>query len=260
MGSIFDGMHQALLPLEVSSVIKYYTPSHNIIDQKDKLRQYRIAKPKASSPLNREVYLFKNLDTSDVITMAEAYTRQIHSIVEFAGLEFNSNNIVTYSDTAVDPYDVMHMKSFFDIPDFMAYLCTNFNIMDTTRYNPNSVDGRLWKVGIFNDRYMSLPKVDVIGITISHVSRLPGTLIRSSIPDMNHDTLYTLRKQIGREYLIRNKLEGGVVYDGMEYNGQPVGGRFHLYIVVDGDLQFLSVSGHLIAQILYSTMYGTLDL
>ena len=85
-------------------------------------------------------------------------------------------------------------------------------------------------------------------------------LIRSAIPAMDHDTLYVLRKQIGRDYLVKNKIEGGVVYDGMKYNGKEVSGRYHLYLVNDGDLEFLSVSGHLIAQILYSTMFGTLDL
>jgi hypothetical protein len=258
--TIFNGIHEALLPLEVSSIIKYYTPSTDVDGQRKRVQQYRIAKNEASSPLNREVYLFKNLDTKHVITLAEAYSTQIRNVVEFAGLEFNPDSRLVYSDTAVDPYDITHLKSFFDVPDFMAYLGTNFNIMDGTRYNPNSRDGRLWKVGIFNNRYMSLPKADVIGTTVSHVSRLPGTLIRSSMPDMNHDTLYTLRKQIGREYLILNRIEGGVVYEGMEYAGQTVGGRFHLYMVVKGDLEFLSISGHLIAQILYSAMYGTLDM
>jgi hypothetical protein len=258
--NIFNEMHDALLPLEVSSVIKYYTPSSNINEQMSMLHNYRLVKNRASSSLNREIYLTKNMDVNDTMSISEAYRRQIDSIIEFAGLEFDVDQRQTFSDTAVDPYDIPHLESFFDVPDFMAYLATNFNIMDDTRYNPNSKDGRLWKVGIFNTRFISIPKLDVIGTTISHVSRLPGTLIRSSIPDMDHDDLYTLRKQIGRNYLINNKIEGGVVYNGMEYNGKEVGGRFHLYIVNNGDLEFLSVSGHLIAQILYSTMYGTVDL
>ena len=101
---IFNGMHEALLPLEVSSVIKYYTPSFNIVDQKHKLQQYRMAKNNASSPLNREVYLFKNLDTDHVITLSEAYSKQVRNIVEFAGLEFDYGRVLTYGSTAVSLY------------------------------------------------------------------------------------------------------------------------------------------------------------
>lgn len=166
---------------------------------------------------------------------------------------------LTYSDHAIDLNMVKNMSTFYDIPAFLSYLSMNFYIDSDIRYDPSARDARIWKVIVFNDRNFSIPNVDMVTTTISHFARVPGTQIRQTLSEMDKDGLYEVRRYIGLRWLRSHGIPGGVITTGFHLRGQRIGGRAHLYYVQNGETQYASISGHMIAQILWCSMYGSLD-
>jgi hypothetical protein len=101
--------------------------------------------------------------------------------------------------------------------------------------------------------------MDTIASTISGVARLAGTMIRAAVPEMRDDTLYNVRRVVGLKYLRSKGISGNVIPSGATLNGVRIGGRVHLSYREDGATLYLSISGHMISEIMYNSMYESLD-
>jgi hypothetical protein len=221
-----------------------------------------LTKPDASGKLNREIYAVMGIDVEDSLTLETIYQRQIANIVAYSGVEVplrQRSGGLTYNDWAIGGNMLSKVGTVYSLPHFSAYLGINFPTSDGMNWDPSSRDAAAWMVLVTRSSKFTTQKMDTIASTISGVARLSGTMIRAAVPEMRDDTLYNVRRVVGLRYLRSKSIKGHLIPADTVMNGVRIGGRVHLGYMDKGNLLYLSVSGHMISEIMFNGLYSSLD-
>lgn len=239
---------------QVPMIIKGYTPTLEYFD----FENLCYVKPEFSGSLNREFYAIKGWIPHDCLSLEGIVLKQLEALKVVVG-DVPDPKYVEYSDWAANPNGVLQTHDFSSTAQFNAYLTFNFPVEEGLLFDPNSDDSRRWL--IFNRRAgpFSSQLVDTHANTISYTARIMGTLIRNRVPHMKDDVLYNVRREVGLLYFDEKGISANVVPSNLVVDGVRIGGRVHLEYEENGDKLFASISGHLISEVLYSSMFQSLD-
>jgi hypothetical protein len=263
--SLYDAYKEsaAAIPL----IMKSYTPSPMEFTRHpeilDMMSTMYLLKPDASGPMNREVYMVHGYDFQESFSLEQLYLRQTDAIVRHSGLDIptaqKGGGVHTYNDWAIGGNMLSGIGTVYSLPHFSTYLGINFPTREGLNWDPSSRDAAVWKVVVTGSSFFTTQKLDTIAGTISNSARLSGTMIRAAVPEMKDNTLYDLRRIVGSRYLRMNNIPGNVIPADATMDGVRIGGRVHLSYMENNEQMYLSISGHMISEIIYNSLYQSLD-